>query len=90
MDTLVRIKRLVIARHVLFTQKVEIEMAAEALSPEIVMENPDETGSGYFLCPHLKQTQHRCLSRCPARSAGQSRRMFEQGVPCLRHQRAAA
>jgi len=39
MDTLVRIKRLVIARHVLFTQKAETEMAADALSPELVYES---------------------------------------------------
>ena len=39
MDTLVRIKRLVIARHVLFTQKAEGEMAAECLTPEIVYES---------------------------------------------------
>jgi len=36
MDTLVRIKRLVIARNVLFTQKAESEMAADALTPELV------------------------------------------------------
>ena len=39
MDTLVRIKRLVIARHVLFTQKAEGEMAAESLTPELVYES---------------------------------------------------
>lgn len=39
MDTLVRIKRLVIARNVLFTQKAESEMAAESLSPELVYES---------------------------------------------------
>lgn len=39
MDTLVRIKRLVIARHVLFTLKAEGEMAAEALTPELVYES---------------------------------------------------
>ena len=39
MDTLVRIKRLVIARHVLFTQKAEGEMAAEFLTPELVYES---------------------------------------------------
>ena len=38
MDALVRIKRLVIARHVLFTEKAESEMAAEALTPELVYE----------------------------------------------------
>jgi len=39
MDTLVRIKRLVIARNVLFTRKAEGEMAAEALTPELVYES---------------------------------------------------
>ena len=39
MDPLVRIKRLVIARNVLFTQKAEGEMAAESLTPELVYES---------------------------------------------------
>jgi hypothetical protein len=39
MDTLVRIKRLVIARQVLFTQKAESEMAADGLTPELVYES---------------------------------------------------
>ena len=39
MDILVRIKRLVIARHVLFTQKAENEMASDALTPEMVYES---------------------------------------------------
>jgi len=39
MDALVRIKRLVIARNVLFTQKAEGEMAAESLTPELVYES---------------------------------------------------
>jgi hypothetical protein len=39
MDTLARIKRLVIARSVLFTQKAEGEMAAETLTPELVYES---------------------------------------------------
>ena len=39
MDTIVRIKRLVIARNVLFTQKAEGEMAAESLTPELVYES---------------------------------------------------
>ena len=39
MDTLVRIKRLVIARQVLFTLKAEGEMAAESLTPELVYES---------------------------------------------------
>jgi hypothetical protein len=34
MDTLVRIKRLVVARRVLFTQKAEAEMAVESLTKE--------------------------------------------------------
>ena len=38
-DPLVRIKRLVIARRVLFTQKAESEMAADALTPELVYES---------------------------------------------------
>jgi hypothetical protein len=36
MDALIRIKRLVIARRVLFTQKAESEMAADALTSELV------------------------------------------------------
>lgn len=39
MDILVRIKRLVIGRHVLFTQKAEGEMAEESLTPELVYES---------------------------------------------------
>jgi hypothetical protein len=39
MDTLVRIKRLVIARRVLFTEKAEGELAAESLTPELVYES---------------------------------------------------
>jgi len=39
MDTLVRIKRLVIARKVLFTQKAEGEIAAESLTRELVYES---------------------------------------------------
>ncbi len=39
MDILVRIKRLVIARHVLFTQKAEGEMEAESLTPELIYES---------------------------------------------------
>ncbi|GEM_PF-1566606 len=33
MDTLIRIKRLAIARNVFFTEKAECEMAAESLTP---------------------------------------------------------
>ncbi len=39
MDTLVRIKRLVIAGNVLFTQKAEGEMAGQFLTPELVYES---------------------------------------------------
>lgn len=39
MDVIVRIKRLVIARNVLFTQKAEGEMTAECLTPELVYES---------------------------------------------------
>lgn len=39
MDTIIRIKRLVIARNVLFTEKAEIEMAEESLTPELVYES---------------------------------------------------
>ena len=39
MDIIVRIKRLVIARHVLFTQKAEDEMAVDHLTPELVYES---------------------------------------------------
>ena len=38
MDIIVRIKRLVVSRHVLFTEKAEIEMAMDALTPELVYE----------------------------------------------------
>ena len=38
MDILVRIKRLVVSRQVLFTEKAEIEMATDALTPELVYE----------------------------------------------------
>ena len=39
MDPLIRIKRLVIARRVLFTQKAECEMAADDLTPELIYES---------------------------------------------------
>lgn len=39
MDVFVRIKRLVIARNVLFTQKAEHEMAVDSLTPEMVYES---------------------------------------------------
>jgi hypothetical protein len=39
MDNLIRIKRLVIARQVLFTEKAEIEMARDSLTPELVYES---------------------------------------------------
>jgi len=38
MDILIRIKRLVISRRVLFTEKAEMEMARDALAPELVYE----------------------------------------------------
>jgi len=38
MEILVRIKRLVIARRVIFTEKAEAEMAAEFLTPELIYE----------------------------------------------------
>jgi len=38
MDILVKIKRLVVSRRVLFTEKAEIEMARDALTPELVYE----------------------------------------------------
>ena len=38
MDVLIRIKRLVIARRVLFTEKAEDEMTADALTPELIYE----------------------------------------------------
>lgn len=38
MDILIRIKRLVIARKVIFTEKAESEMAIEFLTPELVYE----------------------------------------------------
>jgi len=39
MDVLVRIKRLVIARRVVFTEKAETEMVVDALTPELVYES---------------------------------------------------
>ena len=39
MDIFIRIKRLVIARRVLFTEKAETEMARDGLSPELVYES---------------------------------------------------
>lgn len=39
MDVFIRIKRLVIAKRVLFTQKAENEMAADGLTPELVYES---------------------------------------------------
>ncbi|HPC93861.1 MAG TPA: hypothetical protein PLU87_02895 [Sedimentisphaerales bacterium] len=38
MDVLVRIKRLVVYRRVLFTEKAEIEMVRDSLTPELVYE----------------------------------------------------
>ena len=38
MDVLVRIKRLVVSRRVLFTEKAEIEMVRDSLTPELVYE----------------------------------------------------
>ena len=38
MDVLIRIKRLVISRRVLFTEKADLEMSADMLTPEIVYE----------------------------------------------------
>jgi len=38
MDIFVRIKRLVVSQRILFTEKAEIEMAREALTPELVYE----------------------------------------------------
>ena len=39
MDVFIRIKRLVVARSVVFTEKAETEMAADALTPELVYES---------------------------------------------------
>jgi hypothetical protein len=39
MDVLIRIKRLIISRRVLFTEKAEIEMSRAALTPELVYES---------------------------------------------------
>ena len=38
MDIIVRIKRLVVSRQVLFTEKAEIEIARDGLTPELVYE----------------------------------------------------
>ncbi len=38
MDILARIKRLVIARKVIFTEKAEVEMIRNSLTPELVFE----------------------------------------------------
>jgi hypothetical protein len=39
MDIFVRIKRLVVARRVVFTEKAETEMAADALTPAMIYES---------------------------------------------------
>jgi hypothetical protein len=39
MDVFIRIKRLIVARRVVFTEKAEIEMAADELTPELVYES---------------------------------------------------
>ncbi len=39
MDVFIRIKRLVVARRVVFTDKAETEMAADDLTPELVYES---------------------------------------------------
>ena len=39
MDIFIRIKRLVVARHVVFTEKAETEMVADSLTPELVYES---------------------------------------------------
>ena len=39
MDILIRIKRLVIARKVIFTEKAENEMVVESLTPELIYES---------------------------------------------------
>jgi len=39
MDIFVRIKRLVVARRVVFTEKAETEMDADSLTPELVYES---------------------------------------------------
>ena len=39
MDIFIRIKRLVVARRVVFTEKAETEMVADALTPELVYES---------------------------------------------------
>ncbi len=38
MDVFIKIKRLVIARKVIFTEKAEIEMAVDHLTPELIYE----------------------------------------------------
>ena len=39
MDVLVRIKRLIIQRKVIFTEKAELEMQSEQLTPELILES---------------------------------------------------
>ena len=39
MDVFIRIKRLVVARRVVFTEKAETEMLANSLTPELVYES---------------------------------------------------
>ena len=39
MEIIIRIKRLVIARRILFTEKAEIEMVKDSLTPELVYES---------------------------------------------------
>jgi hypothetical protein len=39
MDIFIRIKRLIVSRRVVFTEKAETEMAADELTPELVYES---------------------------------------------------
>ena len=61
MRALVRTKRLVIVRKVLFTQEAETEMAADALTPELVYE-PILNGPAVFKVlssrnPRMRETE---------------------------------
>ena len=61
MDIFVRIKRLVVARRVVFTEKAETEMVADELTPELVYESILNAPAIFKVLrsrnPHTKQAE---------------------------------
>jgi hypothetical protein len=61
MDIFIRIKRIVVARRVIFTEKAETEMAADALTPELVYESILNAPAVFKVIrsrnPHTKQVE---------------------------------